>query len=206
MTQPRVGRAHGVRLDMNYYYWPPEWVRGREGFMTGSGMPMRFSDLDGGLVDVYQQETHLVDEVFAGQGEAVRRLVARARGSEGYYGAFGTHLDFTDGFGDELLTVGRELDVPMVSAEQMLDWVEGRNASTVEHLRRADAEMRFTVQADERTSGMLRGMLPVQALSGELVAIRRGGRPVEHEVRVVKGVTYAVFDAAPGRYRASWSS
>ncbi|WP_185996142.1 Ig-like domain-containing protein [Nocardioides campestrisoli] len=206
VTQPRIGRAHGVRFDMNYYYWPREWVRGREGFMTGSGMPMRFSDLDGGLIDVYQQETHLVDEVFADGAEAVRGLVSRARGPEGYYGAFGTHLDFTDDFGDQLLAVGRELDVPLVSADQMLDWVDGRNASTVEDVAWDEAGMRFSVRADERTAGMLRGMLPVRALGGELTSIRRAGRPAQHEVRVVKGVAYAVFDATPGRYRASWSS
>ena len=42
-TQPQVALAHGIRLDTNYYYWPATWVLDRPGFMTGSGMPMRFA-------------------------------------------------------------------------------------------------------------------------------------------------------------------
>ena len=43
-TQPKVERAQGIRYDMNYYYWPGDWVLNRPGFMTGSGMVV-----DGGL-------------------------------------------------------------------------------------------------------------------------------------------------------------
>ena len=44
---PRVELAHGMRLDGNYYYWPPGWVLDVPGMFTGSGMPMRFADTDG---------------------------------------------------------------------------------------------------------------------------------------------------------------
>ena len=27
-TQPHVELANGIRLDTNYYYWPPAWIRG----------------------------------------------------------------------------------------------------------------------------------------------------------------------------------
>ena len=43
-SQPKVELANGMRLDTNYYYWPGSWVQNRPGFMTGSGMPMRFAD------------------------------------------------------------------------------------------------------------------------------------------------------------------
>ena len=42
-TQPQVELANGIRLDTNYYYWPGSWVQNRPGFLTGSGMPMRFA-------------------------------------------------------------------------------------------------------------------------------------------------------------------
>ena len=45
VTQPQVELANGIRLDTNYYYWPPTWVNDRPGLFTGSGMPMRFADL-----------------------------------------------------------------------------------------------------------------------------------------------------------------
>ena len=61
-TQPKVELAHGIRLDTNYYYWPPELDPGRPGMFTGSGMPMRFADLDGTMIDVYQATTQMTDE------------------------------------------------------------------------------------------------------------------------------------------------
>ena len=46
-SQPKAELANGIRLDTNYYYWPASWIKNRPGFMTGSGMPMRFTDTDG---------------------------------------------------------------------------------------------------------------------------------------------------------------
>ena len=36
-TQPHVELANGIRLDTNYYYWPPAWLQDRPGLFTGSG-------------------------------------------------------------------------------------------------------------------------------------------------------------------------
>ncbi|MGL4621782.1 MAG: DUF4082 domain-containing protein, partial [Chroococcidiopsis sp.] len=52
-TASKVELSQGIRLDTNYYFWPPNWVGDRPGFFTGSGMPMRFADLNGTLIDVY---------------------------------------------------------------------------------------------------------------------------------------------------------
>ena len=61
-TQPQVALANGIRLDTNYYYWPGSWVHDRPGFITGSGMPMRFAQADGTMIDVYQAATQMTDE------------------------------------------------------------------------------------------------------------------------------------------------
>ena len=61
-THPKVELNHGIRLDANYYYWPGAWVQDRPGMFTGSGMPMRFADLDGSTIDVYQAATEMTDE------------------------------------------------------------------------------------------------------------------------------------------------
>ena len=42
VTQAKVARAYGIRLDTNYYFYPAEWVQNRPGLFTGSAMPMRF--------------------------------------------------------------------------------------------------------------------------------------------------------------------
>ena len=65
-TQAVVESNYGIRLDTTYYYFPGSWANGRDGFFTGSGMPMRFADLDGTIIDTYQAATQMTDE--SGQG------------------------------------------------------------------------------------------------------------------------------------------
>src|SRR5206468_11992825 len=38
LTQAQVELQNGIRLDTNYYYWPPLWIQDRPGMFTGSGM------------------------------------------------------------------------------------------------------------------------------------------------------------------------
>jgi len=65
---PRIQEEFGVLLD-NCYGYPP-WFgqarfRGCEvGYITGSGQPQRFCDLNGQLVEVYQLEQNFEDEIL----------------------------------------------------------------------------------------------------------------------------------------------
>ena len=52
-SQPVVEFNHGIRMDCTYYYRPPTWVNDRPGMFTGSGLPMRFANSDGKMIDVY---------------------------------------------------------------------------------------------------------------------------------------------------------
>jgi hypothetical protein len=85
--EPLAQQLYGIRIDTNYYYWPVQWHMNRPGMFTGSGMPMRFADLDGTIIDVYQATTQMTDE---GQTYSFTadELLDKAIGPEGYYGAF----------------------------------------------------------------------------------------------------------------------
>ena len=92
----RSSCENGIRLDTNYYYWPPAWVQDRPGMFTGSGMPMRFADADGSMIDVYQAATQMTDE--SGQTEPfnIDTLLDNALGPEGYYGVFTANMHTDD--------------------------------------------------------------------------------------------------------------
>ena len=82
----RSSSSHGIRLDTNYYYWPDVWVQDRPGYFTGSGMPMRFADLDGSMIDVYQATTQMTDESGITYSTHINTLLDNAIGAPGYYG------------------------------------------------------------------------------------------------------------------------
>ncbi len=205
-SQAKIGRDWGIRFDMNYYYWPKAWVNGRTGFMTGSGIPMRFSSEKGELINVYQQETHLVDEIFDDDRAAVEGLIQRALGPEQFFGAFGTHYDFHNEFDKFLMELARKYDVPMVSARQMLDWMDGRLRTDVLNQQWDGERLSFTIAGDPRTHGMLTAMLPSSTERGRLQALTHNGAPVPIETAVVKGVEYVLFPGMDGTYSASYGN
>jgi hypothetical protein len=205
-SEPKVELRHGVRFDANYYYWPESWVRDRPGMFTGSGFPMRFADADGSLIDVYQAATQLTDESGIDVDRHIQALLDGALGSDGYYGVFtaNMHTDADDHPGaDAIVDAAQARGVPVVSAVQMLDWLDGRNDSSFGDLSYDGTQLRFSVAPGNGARG-LEAMIPVTAATGDLSQLTRNGTRVPVTRRTVKGVDYRVFDAAAGSYVATY--
>jgi hypothetical protein len=199
--------AHGVRFDTNYYYWPAAWVADRPGMFTGSGFPMRFAATDGSLIDVYQAATQLTDESGMNIPRHIAALLDGAVGAAGYYGVFtaNMHTDVAaHADADAIVAAARDRGVPVVSSAQMLDWTDARNDSSFDGVTFAGNELRFTLRPGAGADG-LQAMLPVSGPTGRLTALTRAGGAVATTTRVVKGIEYAVFDAAAGGYSAAYA-
>jgi hypothetical protein len=205
-TQPQVELAHGIRLDTNYYYWPGSWVDDRPGFMTGSGIPMRFSTRAGEIVDVYQAATQMTDESDQSFPATIDALLDNALGTRGYYGAFtaNMHTDTVSSPGsDAIVASAQARGVPVVSAKQMLDWLDARDASYFGAMAWSGSAFTFEVFADAGARN-LRAMLPVELEGAQLAAVARNGTPVAFTVEPVKGVPYALFPVTTGAYAATY--
>ena len=202
-TQPKVQAARGIRLDVNYYYWPDVWVLDRPGMFTGSGMPMRFADLDGTLIDCYQVTTQLTDESGITYSTHINSLLDKAIGPEGYYGVFcaNMHTDANGGNStngsDAIINAAVTRSIPVVSAKQMLEWLDGRNNSAFGAVTWSGNELSFTISAASGSRNM-RAMVPVVSESGALTSITYDGAPVATANETIKGVEYAFFDATLG--------
>jgi hypothetical protein len=209
-SKPRVEYENGIRLNTDYYYWPESWVQNRPGMFTGSGFPMRFTDAGGSILDNYQLTTQMTDEsgmVFPG---FVNTLLDNAVGPLGYYGVFcaNMHTDASDAshpsvIGSEaIIASALARGVPVISARQMLRWLDGRNNSSFSDITWSSNRLLFTVSAGSGADN-LNGMLPVRVNSNlVLVELRRGGVPVSYTTELIKGLEYAFFDALSGGYEA----
>ena len=148
-TQADVELSNGIRLDTNYYYWPPAWAQNRPGFFTGSGIPMRFTDTTGSMIDVYQAASQMTDESGQTYPYTIDTLLDKALGPEGYYGAFtiNAHTDVAE-ITESTTTIAsaKARGVPVVTAKQMLDWVDARNASSFQNLAWNSGQLSFTVE------------------------------------------------------------
>ena len=92
-------------------------------------------------------------------------------------------------------------NVPIISAQQLLTWLDGRNASTVSNLTWNGTTLGFTVSADARARG-LQLLIPAQQLTG----LTRAGSPLAYTTTTIKGVSYAVFSATNASYQATYAS
>ena len=206
-TGAKVELNHGIRLDTNYYYWPPDWVNNVPGHFTGSAMPMRFADVDGSFIDVYQAVTQMTDESGQQYPYTIDTLLDRALGAEQHFGVFtvNAHTDLDDHRRRPSAVVASALarGVPIVSARQMLTWLDGRNSSSFGALAWNGSALSFTVVAGTGANG-LQALLP--RYSGNLVlsTIQRNGSSASYQVSNIKGIEYAVVSAVAGTYVATY--
>ena len=208
LTGAKVELNHGIRLDTSYYYWPPNWVADSPGFFTGSGMPMRLADLDGTLIDVYGANTQMTDESGQLYPFTIDTLLDRALGSEGYYGVFtvNAHTDYNpSAVSDAVVPAATSRGVPIVSARQMLTWLDGRNTSSFGSLSWNNSSLSFTIAPGTGANG-LQAMLPTNYANRTLTSITRNGSSVTYTTSAIKGIDYAFFSGSAGSYVATYAS
>jgi WD40 repeat protein len=207
-STPQVELNHNIRLDTTYYYWPSFWILDRPGLFTGSGMPMRLANTDGTMIDVYQSVTQMTDESGQSYPYTVDTLLDRAIGTEGYYGVFNVnaHTDAaTSSVSDAVVKSAKDRGVPIVSAKQVLTWLDGRNTSSFGSLTWSNNTLNFTIAKGTGATG-LQAMLPNRFDNLALISITLDGSSVTHTPQVIKGIEYAFFPGNAGSYVATYTS
>lgn len=227
-SEAEIELKHGVRLDTNYYYWPQSWVIRTPGLFTGSGIPMRFAKTDGEMIDVYQATTQMPDESGEVFPDFIDGLLDNAIGPKGFYGAFtaNMHTDFNGGsfprvhhflkhcFGefcssqlwaDQIVASAKKRGVPVISARQMLTWLDGRGTSSFQSLAWDGEALTFKVAAGSGARG-LNAMIPLTSGGRRLSGMTKDGVPARYKEESIKGVSYIVFPADSGTYRVTYGT
>ena len=207
LTQARAELSNGMHLSLDYYYWPGTWTLNRPGLFTGSGLPMKYADVDGTAIDVYQVVTDFPnDNSNLAYPNAIDTILANATGPNGYYGVFATHDDYTGGatYINNVISEAKKYNVPIVSSLQVLNWTEGRDNSGFSNIAWNGNNLSFTVSADANAVGLY-GMLPVNSTLGTLQNITEGGSNVGFTTQTIKGIDYAFFPTSTGSYIATYS-
>ncbi|MFI5088964.1 MAG: DUF4082 domain-containing protein [Terriglobales bacterium] len=204
-SQPTIELKHGIRFDTTYYYWPDTWINDLPGMYTGSGMPMRYTDRNGNLINVYQATTQMTDESGQSYPLHINTLLDNALSGSGYYGVFtaNMHNDATSypGPWGDIVASAQARNVPVVTSLQMLQWLDGRNGSSFGSLAWSGNVLSFSITVGANANN-LRAMLPTNAGTLGLSSILLNGSAVSYQLQTTKGVQYAVFAASAGNYQA----
>ncbi len=209
----KVQLANGMRLDTSYYYWPPSWILNRPGYFSGSGMPMRFADLDGSFVDVYQVATQLTDESGQSYPLHIDTLLNKALGAEGYFGAVtvNAHTDLgTIPESTAVVSSAVARGVPIITSRQMLNWLDFRNSSFFSAMSWSTNTLSFSVTQGAASTTVpqngLQILLPYTSIGGILVNLKVNNVDTSFTIKTIKGVVYATFTGVPGNYVATYGA
>ena len=154
---PRAQRRHGVRMNLDAYYVGPV-MRQRDGrwshgHLIGSGLPARFVDEGGQVLDCYQQPTQVVDEQLLRAMEAAEDLTSQEAADvvsqqlnraltgppaalcavfhiDSFVPAVGRAVE-AGAFLDSVLRAFRSRDAPIITAGRWLSFLDGRRASAI---------------------------------------------------------------------------
>ncbi len=204
-THPTLENTYGIRFDVNYYYWPGSWIQNRPGLFTGSGMPMRFAAIDGTIIDCYQAPTQMPDESQLDITNSINSLLDSAI-IAGYYGAFvmNMHTDTAISVGsNEVIASAMARNIPVVSAIQMLTWIDSRNNTIFGPMTWTNNQLSFTITTSAHN---LQAMVPVNSDSGTLIQIKQNGNPISFTSQTIKGIPYAFFAASTSSIVAVYSA
>jgi hypothetical protein len=204
-SQPKIESTLGIRFDVNYYYWPGSWVQNRPGMFTGSGLPMRFADTDGTIIDAYQSPTVMTDESQMDIPYHVQTLLDNAV-NLGYYGVFSVnmHTDTAIHIGsNQIIAAAQQRSLPVVSAKQMLNWLDNRNGTVFGPMKWVNNQLSFTITT---AAHHLQAMVPFKSATGTLIQVTENGQTHPFTQQTIKGISYGVFAASTNSYVAIYSS
>ncbi|MGC8801501.1 MAG: hypothetical protein ACP5UR_14800 [Chloroflexus sp.] len=220
-----VQARYGLRMNLDYYHSGPvvrkadgTWTMG---YLNGSGLPLRFVDTDGGVIDVYQQATHLVDEhlmpIFQtgyevgldGVTAATHTIAQIAASIDRYPSALGlqchvdpfliggTLADEVSRWLNETLAYAAAAKLPILAAMHWLHFLDTRNTSDLKEVRWNGQRLSVTITTPPTTLPLAL-LIPERHRTAQLGGVRGGG-DTALGMRTIAGRSYRVMRLTNGQ-------
>ena len=223
----RYQAGFGIRMNLDYYHFGRllrhsigKWGYGH---FNGSGLPMRFADTDGRILENYQQVTQLADDYFIefpwttpdslGSQNGVEIPAQLIQSSlDGSFAAIGCNFhsdpyDMEDRWRlpaeawlNSTLAAARDRDVPIWTAEHWLEFTRGRQKARFEGMRWQEKKLAFDLAADEMKEAGLSVLIPLEHEGSGLHLVQVDGQMTSFETWRVGGVEYGLVSLAAGSH------
>jgi hypothetical protein len=202
---PRLYAEHGVSMDFNVVSLRRSWLM----YLNGSGRPMRFVDLDGTVIDCFQQATQAYDDASVkhmlsadphGEAAATRRLMEEKLTR--YFSPLSmlshpvSFYTYSSEYMNRCWDHARELGMPIWSAFEWADFTRARDEARILDARWQDGH--FSCRVEGRSPrGSLTLMLPTGGR--RVVQAQVDGAPVAAHTQAAFGWRYSLIPVALGR-------
>lgn len=228
----RIQAGYGIRLNLDYYHWGKlfrksngEWVHGH---FTGSGLPMKFVDENGLILNIYQQLTQIADDHLLNMrwsgvenispeeaAEIYRQMLRRSLDefpsaitaqfhTDSYYFRDETS-EIEQRFVEGILDTAVEHNIPIWTAQDWLYFTEMRHDTVYEAVEweAAQKHLRLRLTSGAAIDRELELMLPLEHNGGRLAEVKIDGSRQPLTERRVGGVLYGCAPLTAGAHEVT---
>jgi hypothetical protein len=206
--QAIIEEKFGLGFDCNYYQFGgnkvyPNWL-GDVGHFTGSGIPMKFSDASGRILNIYQSSTQLPDETWLKENieNKCKTLIDRSLDEENF---IYINANFHTWYWGECKLPGlRVLDycnrrgVPVWNAEKVYEFIKMKDEATFTDINWSNNKLSFNLNSSLKHSNGLTFMVPLKHGDKKIKSITKNNKDNPFTIKSVKGSDYAFLTVEPG--------
>jgi hypothetical protein len=215
-AQARIEEQNGVRLDCNYARYDNLSSQGHflgamgtdQGNFTGSGLVMRFADIRGSVIDVYQQLNSVYDQQYMehkdqeGFFNCFRGLMDRSLNNEVYsficVKAHNAEYFFSKIPLMKMLDYANDHKIPVWTEQRLLGFLNARENAGFVRVNWAGDVLSFKIKSTMQDSSKLTCMIPNYFNGKRINKITMNGDEQPYTIRSVKGFEYAMLPVEPG--------
>ena len=216
-AQARLEEKHGIGMDANYAFYDmdsnqPEHYLGslgtRQGNYTGSGLVMKYADVHGRTVNVYQRYNAIYDQQYnesndpEGFFDAFRGLVDRSLNEDVYsivsIKAHNNEYYFSKESLMKMLDYANTRGIPVWTALNLLDFLKMKDEASFSDFSWSDNRLSFRLNSSLTHSSGLTFLIPVKHGDTKISSITKDGGTAYFSIRKVKGVDYAFVTVRGG--------
>ena len=215
-AQARIEEKNGIRLDCNYAHYDNGSDKGHflgafgssQGNYTGSGLVMKFADLRGNVINVYQQLNNVYDQQYMehddkdGFYNCFKGLLDRSVDNEVYsfisVKAHNAEYFFSEKPLMKMLDYANGKSIPVWTELKLLDFLRAKDEATFTDINWANNKLSFKIRSSLAHSNELTCMVPSSYNGKKIRKITCNEISKSYSVKTIKGYDYALFTVKPG--------
>ena len=215
-AQVEIEKNNGIEMDCNYAHYDNGSNQGHflgsfgtnQGNYTGSGLTIKYANLQGDVIDVYQHFNNVYDQQYMehddkdGFFNCFKGLVDRSLDSEVYsfvsVKAHNAEYFFSEQPLGKMLDYANSKNIPVWTEIKFLDFMRAKDEAAFKNISWNNNQLSFSVQSSLTHTNGITCMIPFVNKGKKISAITSNGANQKFMVRSIKGYEYALVTINPG--------
>lgn len=206
--QAIIEEKYGLGFDCNYYQFGgnkvyPNWM-GDVGHFNSSGIPIKFADTRGRIIDVYQSNTQLPDETWLKENIETKSKLLIDRSIDMEYYAY-INANYHTWYWNECREAGlnvldhcRSRGVPVRTAERVYQFLKMKDEASFSDINWINNQLSFRLISCTDHPDELTVILPVSYNGLQIKSIKINDEDKTFLIREIKEREYAMISVRPG--------